>query len=158
MNTNYVENETNQRCVHADSDAYEEPTHSLVYFVLKYLQQIPHSIAANNMENPVLLINIFAARCLLDFFDHDEHVGRMRIFLQKQLRKIKLSWIEHIVVTKLDLGDRLPEIKVGNGAVSETMRSLTLAKGRSQALDRRAWSLVSTKDILRWQTPTDSQR
>ena len=66
----------------------------------------------NKIDNPIFLINIFAARCFLDIFDHEQYVQRIKIFLQKQLEKIKIPFIEHIIITNLNLGDRLPEIKV----------------------------------------------
>ncbi|CAF1298169.1 unnamed protein product [Adineta ricciae] len=97
---------TNRSSYRDDLQPYQSINHPLLYFVFKYLQQIPHEI-----ENPILLLNAFLTRCFLDVFDNEEYLARMQSFLQKQLEKIKFSWIEHIFITNLDLGDCLPEIK-----------------------------------------------
>ena len=42
----------------------------------------------------------------------DNKIELIKTFLQKQLQKIKIPFIEYIIITNLNLGDRLPEIKV----------------------------------------------
>jgi hypothetical protein len=76
------------------------------------LQNFSYDTIKTTIDNPIFLINLFAARCFLDIFDNEQYVQRIKIFLQKQLEKIKIPFIEHIIITNLNLGDRLPEIKV----------------------------------------------
>ncbi|UJR33437.1 hypothetical protein I4U23_020882 [Adineta vaga] len=106
MNTNRQQIEISR-----SSFFQNDTNHSLLYFVFKYLQQIPYNMTEDNLEDPVLLLNIFFARCFLDFFDNEKYLERIRIFLQKQFEKSRMPWIERILLTNLNLGDRLPEIK-----------------------------------------------
>ncbi|CAF0728540.1 unnamed protein product [Adineta ricciae] len=128
-NVNPMTNESNRdintnRSFYRDNvHPYQSVNHPLLYFVFKYLQQIPHEI-----ENPILLLNAFFTRCFLDLFDNEEYLARMQSFLQKQLGKIKFSWIEHIFITNLDLGDRLPEIKVSYFLINITIQQFRIKK------------------------------
>ena len=84
----------------------------LLHFVLNYLQECPDHSKLNQHSNPLLLINIFAARCFLDLFDNEIYLQRIRTFFQKQLEKIQIPFVEHLQMADLDLGDRLPKVQV----------------------------------------------
>jgi hypothetical protein len=112
LNTNRTETELSQSSLQTNLNQGQYKTHSLLFFLFKYLQNLPDDTIENNNQNPIFLINIFAARCFLDVFDNEQYLQRIQTFLQKQLQKIKIPFIEHIIITNLNLGDRFPEIKV----------------------------------------------
>jgi hypothetical protein len=95
-----------------DPNRFQHKLNPLLFFVLKYLQKMPYDTKESKIVNPIMLMNIFAARCFLDVFDNEQYLERIQTFIQKQLRKINIPFIERITMTNLNLGDRLPEIKV----------------------------------------------
>ena len=89
-----------------------------------------------NQSSPLLLMNIFAARCFLDLFDNENCLDRIRTFAQKQLGKMHVPFIEHLTITDLNLGDRLPQIQVGRRWMSRVKYIVAdMNVGHVQALD-----------------------
>ena len=87
-------------------------SYPLLHFVLNYVQQLTNVSIKTNHSSPLLLMNIFAARCFLDLFDNETSLDRIKMFVQKQLEKMHIPFIEHLTITDLNLGDRLPQIQV----------------------------------------------
>ena len=123
-----------QSSLQAPQDRLEQRSSPLLYFVLKYLQRISHRSEQDHIQSSTTLLNTFAARCFLDFFDNKHYLQRIKLFIQKQLRKIKIRFIEQITITSIHLGDRLPEIQV-TASARRMPRSPLDIQGRVQGLD-----------------------
>ena len=88
--------------------------HPLIYLMTNYLQEVFNKSMEINCSTFLLLLNVFAARFFLDFAESDDYLERMKVFIQRQLEKIDIPFVQQIQMTDFHLADRLPEIQVNN--------------------------------------------